>query len=622
MLILLAGLVYRQLILGNWYSRQEQRQSLRRIVTPGPRGNIYDRHGRLLAGNKARFSLVVYLGELRSEFRRQYIAQVKQARALAEAGTAPLPLQAELSQKARYTVLQRYLDQVNAILNPPVPYTVEAKTLEKHFRQRLLLPMTLIDDLSPEAFARLVEHLPVQSPLQLCTESVRSYPYGSLACHALGTLATPTQGVTDGVGSLDEGFGLPLATFGRSAKTGATGLERSFDAWLQGNAGIEVWQVDPAGFQHRRMHHQPSSQGQALYTSLDLDLQLVAEQALGKYRGAVVLLHIPSGEVLAMASHPGYDLNALSPRIGQETYARIEAQGGWINRAIQGVYAPGSPFKIVTALAALRHGATTPQATCTCTGYYLVGKRPFPCLRRWGHGTLDLKGALCVSCNPFFYEQALKLGIDAFSQEIQRLGFGQKTGIELPFETPYTLVPDPAWKKKRGLGGWSAGDTANLSIGQGYMLVSPLQMVCFMAAFARQETRIQPTILHRSASCSAGEPLGLDAASYASMVEGLEMAALQGTARRAAVPGVRIGGKTGTAQVKVKKGQELDLAWFLGYGPVDKPQVAIVVVVEEKDYEDDFWGGSTAAPIAQKVLSRYFALYPHSEDPAQAALQD
>lgn len=598
------GLFYRQVLLNATYKKQEESQSLRRIVQPGPRGNIYDRKGRLLVGNQARFSLVLYLSDLKEAFRKAYLQLAKNP----DRKQSP---RAELRKEARRNVIQTYLNLASQILNRPLSLSPQA--IERHFQQRLLLPLPIVENLSLEEFAKLNERLPVRSPLQLYTDTLRHYPNGSTAAHVLGYIA---KGQEDLEPLSCEGS---LASFHFEGKIGKTGLEKSFDAYLRGQSGGEVWRVDPTGFQQELIYQKTPEQGKHLYCSLDLDLQKVAEKSLGPLRGSVVALEIKTGEVLVMANNPGYDPNLLSTRLSQETFDTINNSGGWLNRAIQGIYPPGSPFKVLTALAAFRSGVLAIEGTTPCSGYFQVGTRAFPCLRRWGHGTLDLPHALALSCNILFYEKALEMGIDAFAKETQRFGFGEQTGIELPFESKITLVPTPAWKKQKGLGPWLGGDTANMSIGQGYLLVTPLQMACFTAAFSLNQTRIQPTILHHRESVPQSplhplsEPLGLSEKEYQTILEGMELAVQKGTAKRMHMDTVRIASKTGTAQVKIKNG-EMHVVWSIAFAPIEDPQIAIAVVVEEATEEDHYWGGVTAAPIAGAVIKAYFEEQPDAKE--------
>ncbi|HYD83430.1 MAG TPA: peptidoglycan glycosyltransferase, partial [Opitutus sp.] len=298
LLTLVAGLAYQQLIKTDTYHERERVQNQRRVLVPGPRGNIYDREGRLLVRNRPRFAVVLYLDELRAEFRRSYLTVRNNYR---QSGDKDLPSSSQMEQIARATVVQRYLDQVNAILGRSEK--VDTADLRKHFVRELLLPYTLIGDLAPEEYARLIERLPVQSPLQVYTSSTRDYPYGSAAAHTLGYVSVDPDIDNQNLPGED------LTTFKMKGSVGKTGLEAAFDSHLQGEAGGTIFRVDPAGYRvNPPLEKRLPVQGKSLTTSLDIDLQLVAEQAIGEFAGAAVALDVRTGEVLVLASKPDYNL--------------------------------------------------------------------------------------------------------------------------------------------------------------------------------------------------------------------------------------------------------------------------------------------------------------------------
>lgn len=594
-LVLITGLFWRQIIQNTFYEEKEERQTLRRVIQPGPRGDIFDREGRLLVGNLPRFSAMIFLNELRGELRKEYFKKVREIRD--KGGNFNRDA---VKKEARIAVLQKYLDQINAIIGKEA--TISAKDLERHFTQRLLLPFSLIDNLSEDEFAKLTEQLPVESPIQIYADSIRYYPYGSAASHILGYVSA-TQEVPD--------TGLPgekLTTFNFKGKSGKHGLELSFEKHLQGQSGGEIWRVDPVGFQYQCLAKKEPIQGEKLTTTIDIDLQIEAEKALGNKVGSVILMDVKTGEILAMASKPDYNLNDFSPSISQKTYAEISEKGAWLNRSTQGLYPPGSPFKLITAIAALRAKAIESDEEIDCAAFFDVGNRPFPEHSRQPFGPTDLPRALAVSSNVYFYDSALRIGIDKLSKEAKRFGLGQKTGVELPYEEKRSLVPTPAWKKQTIKEGWWDGDTANMSIGQGFLLATPLQMATFTASLARNETRTIPTLIpqrNRRNKDHGGVPIGLPDKDYQAILDGMERAVNEGTARLTRLPGIRIGAKTGTSQVR-HHGQKLTLAWILGFAPLENPEVAITVMVEGVDPNDRYWGGTTAAPIARSVFRAYF----------------
>lgn len=600
LLVLGGGLAYQQLFRTDTYHESERVQNQRRVLIPGPRGNIYDREGRLLVGNRARFSVVLYLDELRSEFRKEFITIYNAYR---DSGDKDVPTVSQLRRIARFSVVNRYLEEVNRAVGRK--HTLDADDLHTHFVRELLLPFTLVDNLAPEEYARLIEQLPVNSPLQIYTTSARYYPYGSAAAHALGSVKVDDIEATEGFPGAD------LRTFKVKGTAGRDGLEATFDAELQGEAGGTIYRVDPSGYRIDPPieKHLPVP-GKDFVSSLDIDLQLAADRALKNtgYKSSVVALDIRTGEVLAIGSNPDYDLNETSPRISSAKYAEIDEAGGWLNRPIQGRYPPGSSFKVITALTGLRTGALTPDTVVHCSGAYRVGNRVFACSNHPAfRGDVTLTYALEKSCNTFFYKTGLESTADALAAEARRFGLGRRTGIELPYEVA-TIVPDPKWfKEVRGMD-WNPGNTANFSIGQGDLLVTPLQMAAFVASFSRGEVHTQVTMLHDpNRALQRSAPIGLPASSLAAIVRGMEQCVLTGSARsinlpRIRIPDLRIAGKTGTAQVT----GNLTVGWFICFAPIENPQIAVAVAVEGDTPGEDAGGGAIAAPVAHAILKKWW----------------
>ncbi len=611
MLVTLAcGLAFRQVVMKDYYDKLQERQNHRRILQSAPRGNIYDRHGKLLVGNRSLFSAVVYLNELRPEFRKAYIECVRQAREDLEKLPEDRRENAridrnELQWQARERVVQKYLDEANRITGRDE--ALNQRQFRKHYRENLVLPYPLLSDLTGEQYARLTAQVSPESPLQVYTEHARYYPYGALGFHVLGYASRTTEMPNE------EMPGDNLRTYAFKGSTGRSGIEYMFDSRLSGQNGGEIWMVDPSGFQYELVNRQVPKQGEPLTTSLDLEIQKIAEHALEGRKGAVVAIEVQTGEILACASSPTHDLNELSPSFSQRLFDEISEKGAWINRAVNGVYPPGSTFKVVTALAGVRSGEVDEHTLSDCIGYYRVGSRVFKCNRHWGHGLINLVDALAKSCNVFFYEAGVRVGIDKLAAEARRFGLDKKTGIGLMEESSYMIVPDPAWKRRTQNGeGWATGDTVNVSIGQGFLRLTPLQMACFAASFARGETRTQPTLIHdatRDASHidHGAQPIGLPPDKYQLILDGMERSAENGTSRLAKIPNVRMAGKTGTAQVRVD-GVPLTLAWFMGFAPVENPQIAVIVMIEGVDPSDAYQGGTTAAPVGGALIRQYLGI--------------
>jgi penicillin-binding protein 2 len=604
LLVLACGLAYQQIIKSAIHHEQERLQNERRVIVPGPRGDIFDREGRKLVENRSRFAVVLYLDELRQEFRQEYIRIRNNYRA---SGDQDLPTSAQLERLARVSVVQRYLDQVNVLLGRTG--SVDGASLQRHLERQLLLPYTLIDDLKPEEFARLIERLPVTSPVQVYTSPTRSYPYGAAAAHVLGYVGANEEA------DVTELPGQGLTTLKMKGTVGRDGLEKQFDSLLQGEAGYTILRVDPAGYKvNPPIEVRHPVQGRSLTTSLDIDLQMAAEEAIGDQTGAAVALDVRTGEVLAMASEPGYDLNEFSPRLSTAAAADIEERKAWTNSALNGVYPPGSTFKIVVSTAALLAGAITPEDTpADCEGYMMIGNRRFGCDNGLGHhGRLTLPDAITESCDIYFWTVGLKTTAEVIALQARKFRLDRPTGIELPGETHRMLIPDPEWRKRKRDETWNPGDTANMSIGQGDVQVTPIGMACFAASLARGELWTRPTLMHDpKRPPQHTEPIGLTEHQRSAILEGMEGCTTEGTAKvlttleALRVPGVRIAGKTGTAQIMRPSGR-VDEAWFICFAPLENPEIAVAVAVDGNVPGENFAGGIYSVPIASAILRKYF----------------
>jgi penicillin-binding protein 2 len=611
LLTLVSGLAYQQLFNSERHRDSERMQNQRRILVPGPRGNIYDRDGRLLVGNRPRFAAVLYLDELQAEFNKE--ARIIR-RNYSEAGDKDLPTRDQFFQIARVSVVQRYLDQVNQILHRAG--RVDWADLRQHLARQLLLPYTLIDDLAPADYAKLVERLPVKSPLQVYASSTRFYPYGSSLAHTLGYVGVETD--------IDaEDFpGEDLKTFKMKGTIGRDGLEKIFDSRLQGEAGGSIFRVSPAGYKiNPPLQQRLPVQGRNLVTSIDIDLQRTAEDAILKIAGedmigSAVALDVRTGEVLVMASKPDYDLTRFTPRPNRDTIADIEARQAWSNRTISSAYPPGSTFKILTSIAAMRSGAVNPaEPIIDCEGTLRKFNRTFVCYNGKGHhGEVLLSEAIADSCDIYFYEAGWRTTPEVLAAEARRFHLDKRTGIELPNETGRMVIPDAAYKDRVKGERWFPGDTANMAIGQGDVLVTPLEMACFTASVARGEVYTKPTLIHRAnAPVQQNEPIGLTPTQRAALLAGMEGCVTHGTAAKTLaltdfqVPGIRFGGKTGTAQIPGKK----NVAWFICFAPLENPEIAVAVAIEGDTPNEEYGGGRYAAPIASTILRKYFAKKNH-----------
>ena len=611
--VILLGLARQQLLIKDTYEDMERRQTERRILLPGPRGDVYDRNANLLIGNRPQYSATVILDDLRPEFRKEYSKQIKQAREQIEqtfsANTnketkeAPLPDYNQLAWDARMLVIQKYVDIINSITGRND--RIKRNKIIRHFNEQLLLPLHLAQDLSPEQYARLVERIPVDSPISFHTSTARFYPYNSLLAHTLGYV----QNINPDLSLLPKDG---LKNFTYKTKIGKTGLEKQFNDLLAGTDGFEIWQVDPLGFQNKRLNLTPPKQGDDLITSIDIRMQKAAEIALGDRTGAAIAIDVETGEILCLVSHPTYNLNDLSPFISQKTFDDINEAGAWLNRSVQLSYPPGSTFKLITAIAGLRHGLVDESTKVTCAGVYRVGNRIYHCHAKTGHGSIGLEEAIAKSCNVFFYDLGLKLGIDKIYAEANRFHLNEKTGIELPFETSRIVVPSKQWKKEKIGENWTPGDTANTAIGQGFLLLTPLQMATMTASIARDQTLTRPTLKAvtkdndlKTLSDADNQLTGLSEKQRTLLLNGMQgVVSPRGTGRLVQINDFPIAGKTGTADFRAH-GKEVNLAWFVGFAPVNNPKIAVAVMVQGTKESDSYHGGSTAGPIAKDIFLVY-----------------
>lgn len=600
LVVLLGGLVVTQLVRSDNYRAIGLRQHQRRVLLPAPRGVIYDRDHRVLAGNRVQVAAAISLGDVRRDAARQ---------STLDRLTLPVSRRTGgVAKEARVSVLREYLARLDMITGRHA--SLDLARLDRAWTQERTAPFVLLDDLTEAECAKLQTALPSIGPVYLFRSTARSYPQGRTAAHALGRVR---RALTSEDKISIETRALPALT-----TVGESGMEQQYEDILGGKAGEAVVRVDALGFlvgppQELR----PPIWGHDVVTSLDLDVQLAAERALEAVdtapRGAAVALSVRTGEVLALVSKPDFDLNAVSPALSIALKEQLDAEGAWLNRATQGLYPPGSTFKIFTVLAALRAGTLHPDDAVFCTGALDIGGRRFACHQAEGHGTMTLATALPHSCNVFAYMAGLAAGPEAIAAEARRFHLDQPTQLDLPFEAHQMFVPDPDRNRSAGRRHWTAGDTANLSIGQGALRCTPLQAACAIASLARGETLTVPTLVHQPRRRASGtrppEPLALDPAATTALRQSLEAVIATGIGRNAQVPGYRLAGKTGTAQVERTDGIA-NTAWCVAFAPMEQPEIAIAVVVEGTEPGVEFTGAEFAAPIVSEIAATYFDHHP------------
>ncbi|WP_287129196.1 penicillin-binding protein 2 [Candidatus Cyanaurora vandensis] len=553
---LIARLSYLQLWEGPVYRERAEKNRIRPWYRAPVRGELQDRKGRVLAS------------------RRQVYA---------------LYLEPADNAKADWP-------RVLTTLSPHVGLSVaEMQKLLDRAGYRSAFPVRIRQDLDPKLITFIKENQAQFPGVEVVVDTVRHYPYGPIAAHIIGY-----------TGEISEKELARRKEAGQNYRpgdlVGKNGVERLFEEELHGEGGGELREVNAAGQKIRDLGKIEPKPGKTITLTLDIELQKVAENALGTRRGAVVVVDVRTGEILVMASHPGFDPNLFSRPITRTEWQAIQGlDHPFLNRAVR-PYAPASTFKIVVTAAALESGLYRADTRLGTYGSYRVGSRSFGEHNHRGWGVIGFERALTVSADTFFYQVGLKLGPERIAEMSRRFGFGTRTALELPSESP-GLAPDEAWKKRVYRDRWRAGDTANYAIGQGYSLVTPLQNALMMAAIANGGDLVAPRL--KKGEPVARRPLGLSPQTLAVIRRGSRGVTLPGGTAYRALGGasqVPNAGKTGTAE---DANSSRTNAVFVGYAPFDKPEIAVSVLVEQGGH-----GGSDAAPIAAQIYGLYFAKKP------------
>ncbi|MCX8157471.1 MAG: penicillin-binding transpeptidase domain-containing protein [Verrucomicrobiae bacterium] len=614
LLVLLGGLWYVQIVAGKKYAEEQVAQSFRTVRIPAVRGKIVDRDGRVLAENRPAYHASVYLEALSPYFRQAYALLVSNEAARVRAQyhrNLTREERATLARAARYMVASNVVTRLGYLLGQPAELSPAA--FHAHYDQRRALPLPAVLDLSSNQVARLMENTVLPVGVDLDVQPVRVYHHGLLAAHVLGYLRKDNSSFEG-----EEAF----FNFRLPDYRGVIGIEGVFDAQLRGRAGVKSVLVNYLGYRQSENIWTPAEPGQNVVLTLDVELQRVAEKALAEAgrdtgqptRGAVVVMEVHTGDLLVLASAPAYDPNDFLPAISPELMEQLNdpQQRPFINRATQERYPPGSIFKIITALAALEAGVLDPQEIYQGKGYAQVGDT------RIGDtappGPYDFRRAFKLSSNDYFIHYGLRAGLEALLRVGQRLHLGEPVDLPTGQNDP-GFFPTREWMQQRRARGvvWSEGDTANLCIGQGYLAVNPVQMAVMTAAIANGGRVLYPRLVQRVEPMEI-TGLGQNVVEYPPRLRGelgvhprhLELvrdAMLadvedpDATGRRAAVPGFRIGGKTGTAEVKQGRRVVDKITWFVAFGPYEHPQYAVVVMVESGAS-----GGFTCAPVAAQIF--------------------
>ena len=541
-------------------------QSVRRIRLAAPRGRIVDRNGLVLAGSRPCFSIVChceYFGRRRWEDSAEAIVAAAKEVALA-------------------TGLESDLNVTN---------------VTSYLRREVSVPLTVWDDVDRFAFERFCEHSRMFPGFSVVEREERDYPFGALAAHILGFTGSSEIGNRAVEGRF---------YFRQKEMIGRAGLEYFYDDYLHGVAGVELLTVDSRCFTVRHDIAVRPSRGPDLELSVDAKIQRAVERELNGLRGACVVIDPRDGGILAAASSPSYDLRLLVPRLSSEVNAAYIGNRDYRNRFCSETYAPGSTFKPVTALAGLSMGVPA-EMSYDCVGEFRIGEWRLRCSRRWGHGPEDMRTALRDSCNPYFCALGVDIGTNALVRAAKAFGLGSVTGVDFPVEAA-GIVPDGVWKKRVYGEVWYPGDLAQMSIGQGMLTATPLQMACVAGAIGTGRL-VRPHFKKTVIEPVDRGPLPFSAEQLRVVREG--MTAVVNDRHGSGVKGgegvvdanankVVVAGKTGTAEVGVGERRRKN-TWFIAYAPAEDPEVAVALVIESGES-----GGSTAAPKAANVLAEVF----------------
>lgn len=627
--VLLGGLWWVQIVMARNYQASLETQSYRSVRIPAVRGKLLDRNGVALAENRPTFNISLYLEELRKPFDTAYFRKVAEAReglkAQADARVKALgrkltkeekrefiltgKAKLEIRRQARAEVASNVVRQVSQALGQPLLF--DEGDFHRHYISRLALPFPILRNLNTTQLARFQEQSAPITGVDLEVLSTRVYPYQRTAAHVLGRLRRDDRSAEG-----EEAF----FSYRLPDYRGLVGLEAVHDKLLRGSAGAKSVLVNNVGYRQTERVWIPAEAGQNLVLTLDLGIQQACEKALQEVhgpttRGAVVVMDVQSGDILAIASSPTLDPNHFVQGFPPGEYQRLSDLRAEVNRATQEHYAPGSIFKLVVGIAALEGGLDPHQIHTAIPNPDQPSKAIVHVGRRgWRDtappGQYDFKRALKLSSNSYFITAGLRAGPERIVRIGQRLHLGERTGLLPQQETPGELP-----SIERVTGRWTDGNTANMSIGQDPILVTPLQVAVMTAAVANGGKVYWPRLSHRLESqdplpgerplnfarAQVRDELGTRPSTLAIVREAMlaDVEDADATGRRAAVPGLRVCGKTGTAQVKNLQGQKTgQITWFTSFAPYENPRYAVVVMIE-----DGVSGGETCAPIAAKVYT-------------------
>jgi len=574
-LIILVILFILQVICGSKYQKLASNNSIRLIPLKAKRGVICDRNGEILVDSVPALYAAFYPKELKSK--------------------------------------ENFISTLSHLLSVKEEAIKEQIELNKQF---LFEPIKL-KELNDRELAILSEHLLQIPGIFIEEEPKRFYPYKNLASHLLGYL-----------GQIDEKELSDPDYFGYKTGSliGQTGIEKDLESYLRGKNGGKQILVDARGRFIKILGSKLPYPGNRVYLTIDKEIQQKAEEALGDQAGTIIVSNPKTGEILAMASHPSFDPNIFVNPLKPKDLARLHKhpQSPFLNRATQCAYPPGSIFKIITAVTALEKDVVSSRKEINCPGFYKLGKKKISCWKEEGHGPVNFLSAVEQSCNVYFFHLVDKLDVDDLNLYGRSFGLGKKTGINLPYEQQ-GILPSRKWKKEIHKENWYQGETLNLSIGQGYISATPIQILDLISAVANEGTIYQPQLIKKIISPEGKlikdfkpkqlKNFTLKPHTWRLVKDGLRRVinGKHGTGMACHLENVEIAGKTGTAQVVKKKTYEdrkkenipyrfRNHAWFVGFAPFFEPEVAVVVLIEHGGQ-----GGVDAAPVAREIFKSIFA---------------
>jgi len=578
--VIISRLWYLQIQQGDHYSKMADSNRVRYLEVAAPRGNIVDRYGREIVTNRPSFNVVWVREDNKID--------------------------------------DEWLKKVTRILGMDTSELLEK--IRKMAHNPGHIPVRLAEDIDWETVAKIENNRMNLPGIKIEVVPLRVYHWGNHASHLIGYLGEINK---------KELAASEAGVYRGGDLVGKMGLERLREKDLRGEKGRNYMEVNALGFEQKNLKGVEPLPGNDLRLTLDMELQKVAEEVMEKedYAGAVVALEPNSGRMLVLASSPALHLDEFVGGISHKACNAMlnNPHHPMVNKLVQGQYPPGSTYKPITAVAGLAEGVITKDTVIYCPGYYRFGNRTYRCWKHGGHGAVNLKRALSESCDVYFYQVGQRLGVDRLAKYARLFGLGKRTGIEMEHEKA-GLVPTAAWKKQRHGQVWQEGETLSIAIGQGYNLVTPVQLALMTAAIANGGTLYKPALVEE-----VRDPDGHVIDSFKPVVlerlkgqgrnlklvrEGLVEAVngKRGTGKRARVSDktITVGGKTGTAQVvRLKQYKHLkeedipykyrDHALFIAFAPAENPEIVVAVVVEH-----GLHGGSAAALVARAVLEKYF----------------